>query len=170
MADSIVIARIGAPHGVRGEVRLKLFAADPAALQDYGPLRSRDGREFTVTAMRPASGASPDMLVVRLAGVADRTAAEALTNLDLMVDRGRLPPPGEDDFYQADLIGLAAMTADGARLGTIIAVPNYGAGDLLEIAPPQGQTLLVPFTRAIVPVVDIASGRVVIDPPEGLLD
>jgi 16S rRNA processing protein RimM len=167
----VLVARIGAAHGIRGEVRVKAFTADPAALAGYGPLEAPDGRSFEIEALRPAAGTSPDMLVVRFRGVRDRNAAEALNGLDLSVPRDRLPAPDTaDDFYHADLIGLEAVTIDGARLGTIVAVPNYGAGDLLEIAPAAGATLLVPFTRAVVPEVDIAAGRVVVDPPAGLFD
>ena len=165
----IVLARIGAAHGVRGEVRLKLYGSDPAALTAHGPLTTEDGREIAVLSTRPAGGAS-DMLVAKLKGVTDRTAAEGLNGLELGLPRDRLPLPGEDDFYHADLIGLAVETLGGVRIGMVVAVPNYGAGDLLEIAPARGPTVLVPFTRAVVPVVDLVQGRVVIDPPAGLFD
>ena len=108
------------------------------------------------------------MLVVKFKGVADRNAAEALNGLELSVSRDRLPPAGEEDYYHADLVGLTAVTPDGAELGTVIAVPNYGAGDLLEIAPKRGETLLVPFTRAVVPDVDLSAGRVTIVPTKDL--
>lgn len=170
MTGPVLVARIGAAHGIKGEVRIKAFTADPAALAGYGPLQAPDGRRFEIETLRPAAGTSPDMLVVRLKGVRDRNAAEALNGLDLLVPRDRLPAPEDDDFYHADLIGLAAVTPDGTSLGTVVAVPNYGAGDLLEIAPKSGATVLVPFTHAVVPEVDIAGGRVVVDPPVGLLD
>lgn len=162
----VLIARIGAPHGVRGEVRLIAFGDDPFALEDYGPLETKDGRVFEIAGLKLVA----DKLIARLKGVADRTTAEALTNLDLFVARDRLPPPeDEDTFYHADLIGLAAVLPDGAPLGTVIAIPNFGAGDLVEIAPVRGPTLLVPFTRAVVPEIDLAGRRLVIDPPAGLL-
>ncbi|MQT13015.1 ribosome maturation factor RimM [Segnochrobactrum spirostomi] len=162
----VLIARIGAPHGVRGEVRLIAFGDDPFALEDYGPLETRDGRTFEILGLKLVA----EKLIARLAGVTDRTAAEALTNLDLFVARDRLPPPeDEDTFYHADLIGLAAVLPDGAPLGTVIAVPNFGAGDLVEIAPVRGPTLLVPFTRAVVPEIDLPGRRIVVDPPAGLL-
>ena len=163
-ARPIVVGRIGAAHGIKGEVRVKSFTAAPMDLAAYSPLEAADGRRFTVTAARPV-GASPDMLVVRFQGVGDRSAAEALNGLDLSVPRDRLPEPEADEFYHADLIGLAAVTPGGAPLGTIVAVPNYGAGDLLEIAPPKGPTLLVPFTRAVVPEINLTSRRVTVDPP-----
>jgi 16S rRNA processing protein RimM len=108
--------------------------------------------------------------VVSLKGVSSRNEAEALTGLDLSIPRDRLPKADDDEFYHADLIGLDAVGKDGAALGTVIAVQNFGAGDLLEIAPRRGATILVPFTRAAVPEIDIAGKRVVVDPPPGLLD
>ena len=163
-ARRVVVARIGAAHGIKGEVRVKSFTAEPLDLAAYSPLEAADGRRFTIRAARPA-GASPDMLVVRFEGIADRNQAEALTGLDLTVPRERLPEPEADEFYHADLIGLDAVTPSGAALGTVVAVPNYGAGDLLEIAPTKGPTLLVPFTRAAVPEIDLSARRVVVDPP-----
>jgi 16S rRNA processing protein RimM len=160
----IVVARIGEAHGIKGEVRVKSFTAAPLELAAYGPLEAADGRRFTIRSARPA-GASPDMLVVRFQGIDDRNQAERLNGLDLTVPRARLPEPEADEFYHADLIGLAAVSPTGEAVGTIVAVPNYGAGDLLEIAPPKGPTLLVPFTRAAVPEIDLAAKRVVVDPP-----
>lgn len=165
----VVMARFGAPHGVRGEVRLKSFTAEPMAILDYDPLDGSDGRAYRIADGRPAAGGSPDMLVVRVDGVGDRSAAEALNGIDLSVRRDRLPATEADDFYHADLIGLAAETTAGEPLGTVTAIFDHGAGDLLEIAPAQGNPILVPFTHAVVPVVDISAGRVVVEPPPGLL-
>lgn len=164
-AKRVVVARIGAAHGIRGEVRVKSFTAVPTDVSAYGPLEAADGRRFTVAAARPVP-ASPDMLVVRFREVADRNAAEALNGTELSIPRERLPAPDEDEFYHADLIGLAAVAPDGAPLGRVIAIPNYGAGDLLEIAPPAGPTLLVPFTRVHVPDIDLAAGRLSVVLPE----
>lgn len=169
-ADRVVIARIGAAHGIKGEVRMKAFTESPSDIAAYGPLEAADGRTFEIEALRPAAGPSKDMLVVRLKGVSDRNQAEALNGIELGVPRARLPAAGPDEFYHADLIGLAAHAPDGGIVGTILAVQNYGAGDLLEIAPPRGETLLIPFTRAIVPHVDLAGGRVTIDLPEGWME
>ncbi len=169
-AERVVIARIGAAHGIKGEVRVKAFTGTPADIAAYGPLEAPDGRRFEVETLRPAAGTSPDLLVVRFKGVADRNQAETLNGIELSVSRERLPAAADDEFYYADLIGLEARTVGGTVLGAVVGVENYGAGDLLEIAPSRGQTLLVPFTRAVVPEVDLAGGRVVIDPPEGLLD
>ena len=164
MTDRICVAQIGAAHGIRGEVRLRSFTEDPMAVTSYGPLESEDGtRRFEIEALRPAK----DHFVARLAGVADRDAAEKLTNLKLYVPRDRLPPVEDDDtFYHADLVGLAAVTPDGAPLGTVTAVHNFGAGDLIEItAADGGEPLLVPFTDDAVPAVDIKARRIVVVPP-----
>jgi 16S rRNA processing protein RimM len=164
VTERVCIAQIGAAHGVRGELRLKSFTEDPLSVTRYGPLETEDGkRRFEIETARPAK----DMLVVRLNGVADRAAAERLTNLRLYVARDRLPKPADDEFYYADLIGLAAVTAGGVSIGTVKAMHNFGAGDLLEIEPASGgNTLLLPFTAAVVPVVDIRGGKVVITPPD----
>jgi 16S rRNA processing protein RimM len=160
----VCVAQFGAPHGVRGEVRLKSFTADPMAVAQYGPLESEDGaRRFEILGLRPAK----DMLIARLKGVADRNAAEALRNQRLYVAREKLPAADNDEFYHADLIGLAAVSVDGRALGTVVAVQNFGAGDLLEIAPPGAPSVLLPFTKATVPEVDIRGSRLVVDPPEG---
>ena len=132
------------------------------AVASYGPLESEDGKQrFTIEALRP----SKDVFVARLKGVADRDAAEALTNLRLYVSRDKLPPAEEGEFYHADLVGLAAATPDGASLGTVTAVLNFGAGDILEIKPPSGETLLVPFTETTVPEIDMTARRMVVVPP-----
>ena len=167
MSERICIAQIGAPHGVRGEVRLRAFTEDPLSVRRYGPLETEDGRRFEIEAVRPAK----DMLVARLKGIADRDAAERLTNLLLYVSRERLPKAADDEFYHADLVGLAAATRDGAPFGTVKAVHNFGAGDLLEIEPAAGgPTVMLPFTDAVVPVVDIAARRVVVAPPDETRD
>lgn len=163
MADRVCVARIGAAHGVRGEVRLWTFTADPMGVTQYGPLETEDGaRSFEITALRPAKG----HLVARLRGVDDRDAAERLTNVKLFVPRGRLPAPQDDEFYHADLIGLAAVDKDGKQIGTVTAVHNFGAGDILEIQPPAGAAMLLPFTETAVPAVDIKGGRVLVVLPE----
>lgn len=169
-AGLVVVAQFGAAHGVRGEVRLKSFTENPLAVRSYGPLQAKDGREFVISAARPAAGTSPEMLVVRVDGVTTRNQAETLTGLELSVPRDKLPAAEEDEFYHADLIGLDASMTDGTPAGTVVGVRNFGAGDLLEIAPSRGATILIPFTRAAVPEIDMAARRVVIDPPPGLLD
>jgi 16S rRNA processing protein RimM len=161
MADRIRVARIGAAHGVRGEVKLWSFTQNPAAVADYGPLESEDGaRRFEIEALRAAK----DHFVARLKGVEDRDTAEALCNLDLFVPRDRLPPIEEaDTFYHADMIGLAAVTPDGVPLGNVTALHNFGAGDLIEIATTAGgEPLLLPFTDAVVPEIDMKARRIVV--------
>jgi 16S rRNA processing protein RimM len=158
--DRICVARIGAAHGVRGEVKLWSFTADPAAVADYGPLETADGRTVEIEAMRPAK----EFFVARLKGVADRDAAERLRNAELLVPRERLPAPAEaDEFYHADLIGLAVVDTAGTALGSVVAVHNFGAGDLIEVSRPEGRdTVMLAFTQAVVPEIDLAGGRVVV--------
>ena len=159
----ILVGTFGAPHGVRGEVRLKSYTGAPLDLARYRPLTDRAGRSYELTAARLLKD---DMLVARVAGVSTRAAAAALTNLDLFVARDHLPAPEADEFYHADLVGLEARRADGAVLGTVAALADYGAGAILEIAPATGgETVLLPFTRAVVPTVDVAGGFVTVVPP-----
>ena len=159
----VCIAQIGAAHGVRGEVRLKAFTEDPLSVARYGALETEDGTQrFEIEAVRPAK----DMLVARLKGISDRNAAERLKNLRLYVARERLPKPADDEFYHADLVGLAADSVSGEAVGTVKAVHNFGAGDLLEIEPAAGgDTMMLPFNETVVPVVDIAGRRIVVEPP-----
>jgi 16S rRNA processing protein RimM len=161
-AGLILVGRFGAPHGVRGELRLQSFTGDPAAIATYGTL-SGGGRMFQITSLRPLKD---NLFVARVAGVTGRNAAEALTNIELFIPRDALPPADEDEFYLADLIGLEAVDETGRPLGRVIAVPNYGAGDILEIAPGAGgESLLFPFTKAVVPEIDFAARRLVVVPP-----
>ena len=162
MAAQICVARIGAAHGVRGAVKLWTFTEDPFAVKDYGPLTTKDGaRQFEVTHAREAK----DHLVATLKGIATREDAERLNGLELYIAREKLPATDEDEYYHADLIGLAAVTADGEPLGRVAAIHNFGAGDIIEIAPPHGPSMLLPFTNAVVPTVDLANGRVMIELP-----
>jgi len=164
MADGrICLGQIGAPHGLRGEVRLRSFTADPDAITGYGPLETEDGHVVKIETLRPAK----DHFVARLTGVSDRNAAERLTNIKLYVPRERLPAPqSADEFYHADLIGLAVIDGNGNDLGTVLAMHNFGAGDLVEIKPTNGGvTKLLPFNEATVPVVDLAAGRLIVEPP-----
>jgi 16S rRNA processing protein RimM len=163
VTDRVCVAQIGAAHGVRGEVRLWSFTEDPMAVTGYGALESEDGsRRFEIEAIRPAKG----HLVARLSGIADRDAAEQLANLRLYVPRDRLPPVDEPEtYYHADLVGLTAVTTDGRPLGTVTAIHNFGAGDIIEIQPDHGgEPLLAPFTDTAVPQIDIAAGRIVVIP------
>lgn len=166
----IILARIGAPNGVRGAARVKLFGDDPASLAD-GPLQRADGKGSVVlTGLRP--GKTPDMVVATFDGITNREQVAELNGVELGLLRSALPDvEDEDDFYHTDLIGLEARLIDGSRFGEIMQVANYGADDLLDLKPDRGgPTVLVPFTKAIVPTVKLADGYVVLDPPEGLLD
>jgi 16S rRNA processing protein RimM len=158
----VCVARIGAAHGVRGAVKLWTFTEDPFAVTRYGPLATKDGaRAFEVAQAREGKG----HLVATLKGVTTRNEAERLNGIELYVARDKLPATDEDEYYHTDLIGLAAVTTADAPLGKVIAIHNFGAGDIIEIAPPHGPTMLLPFTNAVVPAVDIAGGRVVIELP-----
>jgi 16S rRNA processing protein RimM len=162
MAAPICVARIGAPHGVRGAVKLWTFTEDPLAVKRYGPLATKDGaRLFEVTHAREAKG----HLVATLKGVATREDAERLNGVELYIAREKLPATDTDEYYHADLIGLAAVTLANEPIGRVTAIHNFGAGDIIEIAPPRGATMLLPFTNAVVPSVDLAAGRVVIELP-----
>jgi 16S rRNA processing protein RimM len=162
MAARICIARIGAAHGVRGAVKLWTFTEDPLAVKAYGPLLTKDGdRSFEVATAREANG----HLVATLKGIATREDAERLNGLELYIAREKLPDTDEDEYYHADLIGLDAVTSANEPLGRVIAIHNFGAGDIIEIAPPNGATMLLPFTNAVVPTVDLAARRVVIELP-----
>ena len=163
-AQKLLMGRIGAAHGIKGEVRIQSYTEDPLALASYGPLATnKPGLMVKILSARTTT----NVLVARLEGVADRNAAEQLNGVELYVDRALLPPPDdEDDFYHADLIGLRARLADGSEIGEVMAVPNFGAGDLLEIRDPRsGDTYLFPFSKAVVPEVHLAEGYLLIDPP-----
>ncbi|PSC04761.1 16S rRNA processing protein RimM [Alsobacter soli] len=163
--DLILMGVLGAPHGVRGEMRLKSFTEEPLAIADYGVLSDEPGqRQFTILSARLVKD---DMLVVRLEGVSDRDKAAALTNTRLYATRDQLPPVEEDDeFYQADLVGLAVEAENGEPIGTVLAVLDFGAGDILEVQPASGgRPIMLPFTKAVIPTVDLAAGRLVAVPP-----
>lgn len=163
MAAPVCVARIGAAHGVRGAVKLWTFTEDPLAVQSYGPLMTKDGaRQFEIANLRAAK----DHLVATFKGVASRNDAEKLNGIELYVPREKLPATDDGEYYHTDLIGLAAVNAADEPLGRVVAIHNFGAGDIIEIAPPKGATMLLPFTNAVVPTVDLAGGRVVIELPQ----
>lgn len=163
----VCLGAIAGGHGVRGEVRIKTFTADPMAIGGYGALTDEAGvRSFTVTGVRPAK----DHVIARVEEIGSREAAEALKGTRLYVERSRLPPPAEDEFYYEDLVGLAVVTLGGEKLGVIKAVFDFGAGDVIEIERPGGKVMVLPFTKAVVPVVDVAAGLVRVDPPEMLFE
>lgn len=161
-AARICVARIGAAHGVRGEVRLWPFTEDPLAVLQYGLLTTKDGaRSFEVVRARETK----DHLVATLKGVTTRDEAERINGLELYIARDKLPPTDDDEYYHADLIGLRAVDAAGAEIGKVVAMHNFGAGDIIEIATFKGPSLMLPFTNAVVPTVDIKGGTVTIELP-----
>lgn len=163
-ADRICVGAIGGAFGVRGEVRLKSFCAQPEAIVAYAPLYTEDGtRSFTLRITRTIKNG----FAARLSGVETREQADALRGLKLFADRSKLPNLPDDEFYHADLLGLPVFDTGGAPLGTVRAIHNHGAGDILEVtAPGRRHSLLLPFTRQVVPTVDLTAGRIVADPPE----
>ncbi len=164
--ERVCVGAIAGAFGVRGEVRLKSFCARPEAIADYAPLFTEDGaRSFTVRITGPVKGG----FAARLSGVTTREQADALRGTQLFVDRARLPALPDDEYYHADLIGLEVVDTGGRHLGHVRAVHDHGAGDLLEVHGPGLQdTVLLPFTNSAVPTVDLAAGRIIADPPEGL--
>lgn len=165
----ILMGVVGRPHGVRGLVHVTSYTANPADLPKYGPLTTADGRSFALRWTGAGVAEISEIVDGVRTKIADRNAAERLTNLQLFVARDRLKPAGKDEFYLADLIGLEAVDASGATLGRIAVVHDYGAGVSLEIARDTAPALLLPFTRACVPEVDIAGGRAVVVPPEEIV-
>jgi 16S rRNA processing protein RimM len=166
--DHVCVGAIAAAHGIKGEVKIKAFTVDPKSVGAYGPLLDETGtRAFALSGLRP-NGEST--VIARIDGVADRNAAEALRGLRLYAPRSALPPAGEGEYYHHDLIGLDAVLASGEFLGKVIAVDNFGAGDVIEIKPDTADSLVLPFTDETVPTVDLAAGRIVVVLPQGLDD
>ena len=160
MSD-VLVARVGAPHGVRGEVRVKPFTQEPLAIREYGPLHDEAGRPFVVSSARPQK----TMLVVSFKGISSREEAEALNGTKLFVARSALPEPAEDEFYAVDLVGMDVFE-EGTNVGRVRAVEDFGAGDVLEIQGPV-ETFWLDFTRGNVPAVEIEGRRIeIVRPPE----
>lgn len=161
--QKVLMARIGAAHGIRGEVRVKPYGDDPLSFADYGILTTKDGKtSFEVEKAR----VQKTVVVTRFKGITDRNQAEALNGVDLYIDRDQLPEPDEDEFYYSDLTGLAVVDLSGETLGTVIAVQDFGAGDLLEVRPKRGRSFYVPFTKEFVPEVSLSEGMVRVDLPQ----
>jgi 16S rRNA processing protein RimM len=160
LKNPVQMAVIGAPHGVKGEVRVKTFTRSPLALGDYGPLYTEDGRAFDIAAIRPAN----TVVVVKFKQVTSREQAEALNGAALFVDRLTLPAGlTDDEFYQADLVGLVVEDENGARLGKVVAVHDFGGGDILEVALGGKHSAMIPFSAAAVPAIDLEAGIIRID-------
>ncbi len=165
--NRVCVGAIAGAFGVSGEARIKSFCAEGEAIASYGPLFSEDGsRKFSLRITR----AVKQGYAARLTGVANREEAEALKGTRLYADRAKLPTLPDDEFYHADLVGLTVLDTGGAKIGQVRAIHDHGAGDLLEVTRAGGKEVLIPFTRAMVPTVDLAQGRIVIDPQEGMLD
>ena len=173
----VVLGVFGAAHGLKGEIRLKSYTEEPLAIANYAPLLTKSGRQIKLASLRQAK----DVLIARVEGVSDRTGAEQLVNLQLFVERAALgTPEDEDEFFHADLIGLVARDEAGNRIGTVTGLFDFGAGDIVEVTPdgakgapdsakggPGGaKPLLLPFTKAVVPLVDIKAGHIVVVLPE----
>ena len=159
-ADPVLLGIVGGAHGIKGEVRVKSFTEDPEDLGAYGPLFDASGRRYTVQSAR----VQKNVVVARFAEVKDRNAAERLNGTELFVDRAALPEEGEGEFYQADLVGLVARLTDGTVIGEVVAFHDFGGGDLLEIAPDGGASVMIPFTEAAVPEVDLDLGFILVEP------
>ncbi len=169
--DLVLLGEFGRAHGLGGEIRLKSYTADPLAIAGYGPLTTADGRSLALKTVRPASGPAHDLLIVRVAGVTDRSGADALNRIALYCPRERLGAvEDEDEFFAADLVGAEAFDAEGVLVGRVVGVNNFGGGDLLEIRPAKGgPTALLPFTKAFVPALDLAQRRLTVAPPDNFL-
>jgi 16S rRNA processing protein RimM len=164
MPQDVLLAAIIGPHGLKGEVRVKKFTAVPNNLAAYGPLHTKDGRTLTVSDVRAVK---PDEAVARFVEITDRDASEALKGIELFITRGALPAANNEEFYHADLVGLRAEDTEGRALGVVIGIHNFGASDVIEIARHDGDMVLLPFTREVVPVIEIEAGRLVVATPEG---
>jgi 16S rRNA processing protein RimM len=166
-AKRLCVGIVTGPHGIRGGLRIKSFTADPADIDAYGPVSDETGtRHFAIRVVGMIKG----VVLAELDGITDRNAAEALKGLHLYVDRAQLPPADTDEFYHADLLGLEARLKDGAVLGIVTGLYDFGAGESVEITGPKGAVTMVPFTTAAVPVIDLAGGTLTIDPPAGLFE
>lgn len=163
MSRDILLGAVIGAHGLKGEVKVKAFTETPDRLGSYGPLHAKDGRAFVV---EDARATASDIAVVRFKGIADRNSSESLKGLELFVAREALPETEAEEFYHADLVGLRAEDEEGRLIGHVRGVHNFGAGDVLDIAKPDGSEALLPFTRAFAPVVDVKAGRIVIAEPE----
>ena len=170
LPNRLRVAKILGIHGLRGTVKLQVYTVNPHDILTYGTLSSRDGKhQFKVV----LKSASKGHWLASLEGVTNRTLAEPLVGIDLFIDRSALPPPDEDEYYETDLVNLRVENTDGQTIGLVRGLHDFGAGMLLDLrlsAEWGGRDLMVPFTRACVPVIDLAGGRVVVDPPDGLMD
>ncbi|MFQ6554088.1 ribosome maturation factor RimM [Aestuariibius insulae] len=167
MSEKVLLGAIAGAFGVKGDVRLKSFCADPEAIADYAPLETADGNTFAQIVL---TGRTKNALTARIDGITTKEEADALKGVELFAPRDRLPPADDDEYYYSDLVGLSVFDTGGELIGEVRSVQNHGASDLIEIQlPGTSATVLVPFTKAVVPTVDLEAGRLVADPPDGLL-
>ena len=167
LRDQVLVGVIVGAHGIKGEVKLKSFTSDPASIGGYGPLQSSLGRQFEIARLKAAK----DGFIASLNDIADRNEAEALKGVELFVAREKLPKLKTHEAYAHDLMGLDVVLENGSKLGKLVAMPNYGAGDLLEVAVDSNrETVLIPFTHAFVPQDDFSTGKIIVILPDGYLD
>jgi 16S rRNA processing protein RimM len=165
--DQVLVGVIVGAHGIKGEVKLKSFTSEPMSIGRYGPLQSSSGQQFEITKLKAAK----DDFIASLKGVADRNEAEALKGTELFVARQKLPKLKTNETYAHDLMGLDVVLENGSTLGRLVGMPNYGAGDLLEVVVDgNSETVLIPFTNAFVPQDDFSDGKITVILPEGYLD
>jgi len=165
--DQVLVGVIVGAHGIKGEVKLKSFTSEPLSIGRYGPLQSTSGQQIEITKLKPAK----DDFIASLKNVNDRNEAETLKGVELFVAREKLPKLKTHEAYAHDLMGLEVVLENGSKLGKLVAMPNYGAGDLLEVAVDgKTETVLIPFTNAFVPQEDLASGKIIVNLPNGYLD
>ena len=165
--DQVLVGVIVGAHGIKGEVKLKSFTSDPSSIGRYGLLQSSSGQSFEITKLKAAKGG----FIASLKNIADRNAAEALKGTELFVAREKLPKLKTHEAYAHDLMGLDVVLENGSKLGKLVAMPNYGAGDLLEVAVDSNrETVLIPFTHAFVPQDDFSTGKIIVNLPDGYLD
>ncbi len=165
--DQILVGVIVGAHGIKGEVKLKSFTSDPLSISRYGPLQSTSGKQFEITKLKAAK----DGFIASIKNVSDRNEAETLKGIELFVSREKLPKLKTHEAYAHDLMGLDVVLENGTRLGKLVDMPNYGAGDLLEVAiEGNNETILIPFTNAFVPQADFSTGKIIVNLPEGYLD
>jgi len=166
--DLLCVGVITGPHGVRGQVRIKGFTENPKDIAAYGALSDQTGTK--IFKIKVTGTAAKGALIASLSGIDNRNKAEEIKGQKLYVPRSALPEPDDEEYYHADLLGLAVHTVDGLELGVVRTIYDFGAGDVIEVENSERKVVVVPFTKAAVPVVDLAAGRLIVDPPEGLLD
>jgi 16S rRNA processing protein RimM len=165
--DQVLVGVIVGAHGIKGEVKLKSFTSDPLSIGRYSPLQSSSGQSFEITKLKAAK----DDFIASLKNVSDRNEAETLKGTELFVSREKLPKLKIHEAYAHDLMGLDVMLQNGTPLGKLVAMPNYGAGDLLEVAVDgNSETILIPFTNAFVPQEDFSTGKIIVNLPDDYLD